>query len=182
MTKRILSLVLAMALLTVSMTGCGNKPAEVATFDGGSIPAGVFILNKHNQYNNFMNYTGLADLNTKVTETETLEDIIDEDAITSMKAYAANETECKRLGIELTEEEMTALMAEAKNNYEANKGIYEKKGIGLASVEKTGISNALSMKLLNALYGKDGEMAVTEDEKKEYLKNTYRKATIIDIP
>ena len=181
MLKRTLACVSAMALLLLSLTGCGNKPANIATFDGGEIPAGVYILNEYNQYVNFMNYTGQSSLSTKITEEETLEEVILSDALLSMKNYAAVETECKRLGIELSEEELNGIKGEAKKLYSDNKELYEGKGIGLSSVEKTGISNTLSMKLLDKLYGEGGEMEVSLEEKNKFLNDTYRKAVVIDI-
>ena len=182
MLKRTLTCVLAMAVLLLSLTGCGSKPANIATFDGGEIPAGVYILNEYNQYVNFVNYTGNSSLTAKITEDETLEEVILADALLSMKNYAAVETECKRLGIELTEEELNGIKGEAKKLFNDNKSLYEGKGIGLASVEKTGISNSLSIKLLNKLYGEGGEMEVTLEEKNKFLNDSYRKAIVIDIP
>ena len=182
MLKRTTSAFLALSVLALSLTGCTSKPAVVATFDQGEIPAGVYILNEHSQYNQYMSYTGNADLSFKVTEDQTLAQVIEEDALDAMKRYASVESECKRLGITLSEEEMTAISQGAAKNYNDNKDVYSKKGIAQSSVEKTAISNSLSYKLMEKLYGEGGELAVTKEEKEKYLNETYRKAAVIDIP
>lgn len=182
MLKRTTQALLALSVLALSLTGCSNKPATVATFDGGEIPAGVYILNEHSQYNEYMSFMGSADLSFKISDEKTLAQAIEEDALAAMKRYASVESECKRLGISLSSEEMTAISNGASKNYSENKDVYSKKGIGQSSVEKTAISNALSSKLMEKLYGEGGEMAVTKEEKEKYLNETYRKVAVIDIP
>ncbi len=182
MSKRTSSALLALSVLAVSLAGCTSKPASVASFDSGEIPAGVYIYNQYSQYSQFMSYTGTADLSFKVSEDKTLEDAIKEDSLDAMKKYAAVESECARLGITLSEGEMEDIAQSADKSYNYSKELYSKKGIAQTSVEKTAVNNSLYYKLMEKLYSEGGEMAVTKEEKEKYLTDTYRRAAIIDIP
>lgn len=182
MAKRFFSGAVAAAIIMSSLTGCSNAPKNVASYNGGEIPAGVYIYTQHATLNNYQNYMGGGDILNQKIEEKKLSQIITEDSKDAMKRYAAVESECARLNISLTEEDELQAVANTAEVFDAEKETLEGKGISKDSILKLNENNVKSYKLFEAYYGIGGEQEVPKEELEKYITDTYRKATAIEFP
>lgn len=173
--KKIAAVVLAMALC-LSFAGCYDENMKWAAKKGDdTLPIGGYIY--------YLN-SALSEARSKIgSDTEVLKGTVeDKDAQTWIKDRALNYLQAyyyigdkfKELGLELTEEEMNNVSGSTDSMWVYYKTSMEGMGIAKESFNQAfSLYNARFQKVRDAVYGKGGEMEVSEDELKTYYVDNY---------
>ncbi len=180
--KKLTALGMALGMAAVSFTGCGSKtPETAATYNGGSIPAGVYIFNQFNAmdeaYQKVANPYG--DILTQEIDGVSAEQWINNRTVELVKTYAAVASETTRLNITL-DESVAASVKQSLNKTWGTQGTYmEKLGISLASAQSVAENSQLANQLFLAYYDEGGEKAVPQSELKTYFTENYRRSLML---
>lgn len=180
--KKLVALGLALGMAAVSLTGCGGRQAEIAaTYNGGSIPAGVYIWNQINAideaYRKVANPYG--DLLSQEIDGVKAEQWVNSRATELVKTYAAAASEAARLNITVDETVVASIKQSLNTTWGTNGSYMEKLGISLSSAEAAAINSQLANQVFAAYYGEGGEKAVPEAELKTYFTDNYRRALML---
>lgn len=181
-TKKLAALGLALGMAAASLTGCGSKaPQVVATYNGGSIPAGVYIFNQVNAMNEAYQKVAnpYGDLLSQEIDGVKAEQWINNRAVDLIKTYAAVSTEATRLNITIDEAVAASIKQSLNKTWGTEGKSMEKMGVSLASAEAVANSSQLANQVFAAYYGEGGEKAVPEAELKSYFTDNYRRALML---
>ena len=185
--KKIAALLLSVAML-LCFAGCSSeKPTVVATYNGGEIPAGLYVFNQVTAINQALAVAGnpysQADqiLNQKI-EGVSGEKWINNLAADMTKYHAALKSEVERLGLKLDDEMAAQVAADLKTNWEMDGAYMESLGVSYDAFELITTLNLLSPELFNAYYGENGEQPVPEEELKAFFLDNYRRSMIVVLP
>ncbi len=182
-TKRFAALVLAAALAVVSLAGCtlGEKTRIAATYNGGEIPAGVYISCQLTALNEA--YYKVADPMSDILKQEIdgvkVTDWVANRAAELTRTFAGVESEFTRLGLTLDETAAAAATASLRQSWESERERMEKAGIGYASIEAIALNAAKSQQLFSTYYGEGGEHAVTEADYQKFYQDNYRRVLMM---
>lgn len=185
MTK-ILALLLALCLAVGSLAGCasGQDTAVAATYDGGELPAGVYLYYLVSAYTRSVYQVENPyddPLGQTVDGVDASEWIVSE-AQTSLRRYAAVEKKFSESGLALDE----TVLASAENSlasfWENYGDMMQECGISRESAEKIYLNSAKSSLLQASLYGEGGEFAVAEDTIQAYYSENYRRVLVLPMP
>ncbi|MEG2174700.1 MAG: hypothetical protein RR135_04355 [Oscillospiraceae bacterium] len=181
--KRIFALILALVLS--ALTGCSGSNARIAaTYNGGEVPAGIYIANLLSAENeaSYQIPDPSKPLLKQEIDGKKASDWIKERAQEYTKRFAAVESECTRLGITLDETVSTSIVSSIAQSWETQGTIYQQNGVSQASLAMLSQSSNKSALLLQKIYGEGGEKAVGEDELKSYYMQNYRRVLFLLIP
>lgn len=182
-TKRFAALVLAVALAVCSLSGCtfGANTRTAATYNGGEIPAGIYIYNQMTALNEA--YYQVPDMSKNVLSQEIdgvkATDWINNRAAELTRTYAAVESEFDRLGLTLDSGVAAAATQSLRQSWDNQKDQMEKAGIGYSSLEAVLLNSAKSQLLFSTYYGEGGEFAVTEEDYKAFYEENYRRVLML---
>ena len=183
MNKKIISVVLSLALLTVAMVGCGSSTnSSIAEYNGKEIPVGIYISNQLNTLQQILQILPKDGLLDQTLGEETVRQVIQDGGKEFIMSYAAVETEFERLALELDETELTATLAEFDRAWEIEKEQMENLGIGKESMQGVITNNMKADMLFDAYYTEGGERAVSEEEIQAYYNENFTRALIIQLP
>lgn len=180
--KKLAALGLALSMTAVSFTGCGSKTPEVAaTYQGGSIPAGVYILNQVNALNEAYQKVEnpYGDLLSQEIDGVKTEQWINNRAVELIKTYAAVTSEAARLNIALDETTAASIKQSLNTTWGTQGEQMEQLGISLASAELVASNSQLADQVFMAYYDEGGEKAVPESELKTYFTDNYRRSLML---
>lgn len=186
--------VFAAAAVVASCTACstfGSSTAYAVTIDGVQLKAGVYI------YYSYASYMEL----TQTLQKENSELDVDDDKVVkkqtmdgvSAETWIKNKTmeycqrhvaiakKCEELGLELDEEQKTAVSDNIETFWEANGETYEKNGISKDSVTQILTNTYLTDEVFLYYYDVDGEEGVTEDELKEFYEENNARVRYIQF-
>lgn len=180
--KKLAALGLALGLAAVSLAGCGSKAPQIAaTYNGGPIPAGVYIFNQVNAMNEA--YGKVANPYTDILSQEIdgvkAEQWINNRTVELVKTYAAVSTEAARLNLTLDEAVASSIKQSLNKTWGTEGEAMEKMGVSLASAQAVAENSQLANEVFLAYYDEGGEKAVPEAELKGYFTDNYRRALML---
>lgn len=181
--KKLASLALALGIAAVSLTGCvsGKETSVAATYNGGEIPAGIYIYYQkvalNEVYQKVENPYG--DILTQEVDGTPVEQWVNNRAAELVKTYAAVATEAARLNITVDESTAASIKQSLNKNWGSQGEYMEKLGISLASAESVTLNSQLENQVFTAYYGENGEKAVPESELKNYFTENYRRSLML---
>lgn len=179
--KKLAALGLALGM-AASLAGCGNKEPQIAaTYNGGSIPAGVYIFNQVNAMNEAYQKVAnpYGDILSQEIDGVKAEQWINNRTAELVKTYAVVATEAARLNITLDESVAASIKQSLNKTWGAEGKSMERMGISLASAEAVANSSQLANQVFMAYYDEGGEKAVPAAELKTYFTDNYRRALML---
>lgn len=182
-TKRFAALVMAAALAVCAVSGCtlGEKTRIAATYNGGEVPAGVYLYNQVSALNEayYLVPDMSKDLLSQQIDGIGAEEWINNRAAELTRAYVAIESEFDRLGLTLDSGTAAAATQGLEQNWDSQKDQLEKAGIGYASVEASLLNAAKAELLFTAYYGEGGEFEVPEEEYRAFYEENFRRVLLL---
>lgn len=185
--KRFAALALAALLLAALFAGCTFKaPATVGKVGDVEIPAGLYLLLQYNVYGRAEGLTTEEDV-LKATLTVDEEEILGQDylrreTLKAVENYAAVEILFAQLGGSLTEEELASADGYAETLWAGSQDKFSQNGIGLASLKLWMENSARAGKLLEMVYGPDGQQPVADAELTAFVNENYARASYLALP
>lgn len=173
--KKIMAVGLALALC-LSFAGCYDENNTWAAKKGElTLPIGAYIYYLQSAYN-----AAAAEVDP---ETEVLKATIEEKdaktwitdrALDMVKSFYYVEDQFQALGLELTEEEQANIDNTTNSLWNYSHTQLEEMGIAKASLQLASSEySAKYQKVFEAMYGEDGELAVSDEELKKYYTENY---------
>ena len=185
--KKFAALLLSVAML-LCLAGCSSeKPTVVATYNGGEIPAGLYVFNQVTAINQALAVAGNPYSQADQILNQKIEGVSGEKWITNLAAeltkyHAALKSEIERLDLKLDDEMAAQVDADLKASWETDGAYMESLGVSFDSFKLITTLNLLSPELFNAYYGENGDEAVPEEELKAFLLDNYRRSMLVVLP
>lgn len=173
--KRLAALALCTALC-LSLAGCYSESNSWAARNGDeTMPIGGYIYYLYSAYYDAQAMVSTEDEVLKASiEGQSAEDWIRDDALTYLKSYFFVGDKCKQLGLSSSAEDEAEASATTDGMWTYWRTTMEDLGVAKASFNQAySLYNTRYMKLLYALYGEGGELAIPEDEMKTYYAENY---------
>lgn len=183
--KKLVAAALAVCMAAVTLAGCAQSaPQTAAGYNGGDIPAGVYITHQINAVNDA--YTKLN--NPYITPKEMLsaeidgvnaEKWINDRTAELVKSYVAVEAEAARLGISLDADTVSSIDAQIDSTWASNGKNMTALGISAESAKMVARNNQLANIVFAKTYGIGGEKAVPAEELEQYFTDNYARSLIV---
>lgn len=179
--KKTFAAVLA-AALCLSLAGCYSENNTWAAKKGDNVlPIGSYIYYLDNAYSEARSKVSSGEevLKAKITDEDSGEETDSESWIknranTYLNAYYFICDKFDELGLELTEDELSNASSSTDSLWTYYRSTLEAMGIAKESFHTaSSLYNAKYQKVMRAMYGKDGEMEISDDELKTYFTDNY---------
>lgn len=164
------------AALCLSFAGCYSENKTWAARKGDTtLPIGGYIYYLNNAYSEAMEKVPSGEEVIKSTiEEKDAETWIRERAENYLKAFYYVNDKFEELGLELTEEDNASIDSNTESFWSFYKSGLESIGIAKDSFQTAfTLHNTKLQKLMYAMYGKDGELELSEDDLKAYVTENY---------
>ena len=186
--KKLAALALAGCIGVMSLAGCGAKAPQIAaSYNGGDIPAGVYITHQINAVNDAFTklnnpYLTPAELLKSEIDGVPAEQWINNRAAELVKSYAAIEAEAERLGVSLDAELASLLEQEVDATWAADGEMMASLGVSAESAKLVAKNNQLANVVFEKIYGEGGEKGVSAEELEQYFVDNYARSMIVILP
>lgn len=185
MKHKLLALVCALAL-ALSLAGCTlSTPDSVGTLGDIEISSGLYLLAQYDAYQQAAQLAGEEQDSTDVKsflkqtvtpdgetgETVLVSDYVADKTLESLQYYAAVEARFEELGGELTDEQAALADSYAQQLMDQYGDTYTANGIGLETLKRYERILYKSSLLLELVYDREGEAAVSDAELTDHLEN-----------
>ncbi|MCH5349471.1 MAG: hypothetical protein J1E40_09120 [Oscillospiraceae bacterium] len=173
------------AAAALSLTACGKDTSWGATIDDRTLRAGIMIYYQSSAVSEAYSYRTDGDTTTSVLdliiEEQPARNWINAQVEEDMREYAAVESKFDELGIvfENNEVERTSLIVDQWWEYLGD--YYEDLGVSKQSYYDVAMNSTKRSAIFDHFYGENGEMAVSDDEVKDYLKENYARIKYIQM-
>lgn len=183
MLKRAVAVLLIISML--AMAGCaGGNTSWVFRSGNREVSAGLYIIFQLTAFSDAEQiiasenpdaYQGASpkELLAMSVEGQPFADWVSAKAQVYAREYFAVLEKCDSLGIELTDEELSSIDSATASTIEGSNGFYEKNGVSESSMRNFYSCNYKRSKLFTQIYGEGGESAVSDDEIRTHLNETY---------
>ena len=188
----------------VMFAGCGGSDTSwVYEHEGERMSAGVYITyqmqtvddalsrmhdeyhetngTEHTPYEDFSYPEDLKDSANEIVDGIILNDWVAQKTAQYAKSYFVVQREAARLGIALSETDLTSLRTNVQSAWDSYSEELEKNGVSQASWLLYQQNEILKSRLFDSLYGDSGERAVPDDEVKSIFSQDYVKADVLII-
>ena len=120
-------------------------------------------------------------LNQKV-EDKNLKDLVAEEAMASVKEYAAINAQFDKLGLKLDEDTVKDINSNIADTWSEYQKSYENQGISKESLKNISRTSAKKEAIFNYFYNKEnGKEAVSDDDMTKYVNENYLRYKILSI-
>ena len=174
------------AALTLSLAACANT-RYIAKVGDEDIKAGVYIYAMYNQFTNDI-YTGTVTgetyddiLNFEMEDGKKYSDYLKDESLDVVKEYAAIYDQFEKLGLELTDEELSSINSSVKSEWESFQELYELEGISKESVKYALTAQAMVDKVFDYYYEEGGPDYFSNEELADYINENYVRFKIISV-
>lgn len=175
------------ASLAVSLCSCGSNLSWSAKVgDDLTVPSGLYIYAMSQAYtsavsNSLLNkYTELSKQTVEVSGSDmSAFDYLDKEGKDKVKSYVGAYQMAKELDVALDDKDIEGAESSAKSAYDADKTAFEKLGVAESSIVEYYKDVALKTKVFEAVYGKDGTKAISDNELKTFFKENYANISFI---
>ncbi len=183
--KKLVAAALAVCMAALTLAGCAQSAPQIAAvYNGGEIPAGVYITHQINAVNDA--YTMLN--NPYMTPKEMLaaeidgvnaEQWIQNRTAELVKSYVAVESEAARMGISLDPDTVSMLDSQIDATWSADSKNMTSLGISADSAKKVARNNQLANIVFAKTYGIGGEKAVPAEELENFFVENYARSVMV---
>lgn len=178
---------LAASAMMFSMAGCSDTRYAMTYNGGEKVNAGVYIYNLYTEmsYELTMAYytTGAATIDLDSDKDgKKLREYLVEEARKATKEYAAITYEFNKLGLELTDEELSTVNDSVKSVWEQSGELLEEEGVSKESVRQVYKAQTMRTRLFDYYYAADGVEGVSDDVMKQYVEDNYVRYKAVKIP
>jgi len=195
MFKKIITVLLAVLMLLVPMTGCVQDQKPVVTIEGVSFTPGQYLMYQLDSYQVISTRMEYTFEGTSIKQQMSMYD--SENAVRIDVWISSNTLEELRLNVyfqkKFAELGLTISEEDAKSNHENAVKIYEnyevnydnyysRNGISLESLEFWLTDQFRRTEVFNKLYQNGGELAPTDDEMKAFVAERYGRGKFLAIP
>lgn len=194
MKHKLLALLTALALC-LALVGCGSTPDNVGQIENVEISSGMYLLV---QYNAYQEAAALASAEQDPTDTAAflkqtitpdeesgevkLSDFVAARTAENLRLFAAIETRFAALGGELAPQDIATADSYAQQLMDNGDGVYQANGIGLETLKTYERSLMKETRLLDLVYGPEGEAPVSDDELTDYLNHEMLYGLYVVMP
>ena len=182
--KRAAAAVLALAMC-LSFAGCYDENMTwAARKDNDTLPIGGYI---YYLYSAYTEAASQVDSSTHVLDAqidgEDAEQWIKDRALTYVKSYYYINDKMAEYGLEMTEEDQSQAENAANSLWSYYGSTFEELGIAQSSFQKAyGEYNVKSQKVMQAMYGEGGELALEDGAMKDYYTGLYYSFEYFYVP
>ncbi len=198
-TAGILSSTMMFSLASCSTNLGGADISYVAEIDGIKVPAGVYIFTQMNAYFDAIYYiddtkdsetteteaetttTAVTEFKDKIIEGKSVSDWINDKTFDDVKEIIAVEKKFDELGLEVTDLKKQEINYSIDNMWTTDGDALEGYGISKESMIYYTLNGFKRTEIFYHYYGKDGEMAVPEEDIRTYLTENHAKIDYIDM-
>lgn len=173
--KKVCAAVLS-AAMCLSFAGCYSENKTWAAKQGDdTMPIGGYVYYLNSAYSEAMSKVSTEEEVLKATiDGIDAKTWIENRAENYLKAYYYIDGKFNELGLELTEDDQDTITANTDSMWTYYKTSMEEMGIAKESFNKAFTEyNTKYQKVMKAMYAADGELAVSDDELKEYITDNY---------
>lgn len=180
--KKAATFVLAASMLLSAASCSGDQTWSVKTSDE-TLPIGVYIYNTYTAYQEAYSQTqdtsssstsSSLDVLSKTIEEKPANEWIENRALELCRLNLAVNKKFNEMGLSFTDEETKSVQTEVNTAWNKNKSQFESLGIAKESFATAyGWQNAKNSKLFEAIYGKDGTSAVSDEDVETYYTENY---------
>lgn len=181
-------------MMIISMAGCGKNTTWAMDIDGYQVKAGIYIYFSYNMYQEALSKIGgdsseqsidTSDekaIKKATIENKTVMQWVQDETVTRLKQFVANEKEFDKLGLSLTDDQKTEIQAYLDNYMDGDNGkLFKKNGISEDSIKAIITNSYKSEAVFKAYYGIDGSEGVTEQQLKDYYIENNARVKYIDV-
>ncbi|MEG1945065.1 MAG: hypothetical protein RR058_06560 [Oscillospiraceae bacterium] len=179
--------ILAISIIAASLSSCGYNPKTVMKIGDIDISGGVYLSQQLNAVDAAFTacgdkaIVGAAIFNTEIAGVPARE-WIDAKTLALCERYAMIKQEAARLSIVLLPVDEYYFTSEASSAWSPSASRLNANGIGYETYKNLYLDGQLGVRVMNALYGSGGELALTEAEKSEYFDENYMRADYLVLP
>jgi len=179
---RILTLLLALCL---ALTACssGRDTAVIATYAGGSVPAGVYLYEITSAFSEAaaIGSSDTGNLLEGSVEGTPAADWIRDRALETVKEFAGTELLYDRLGLASDETEEAGIKSSQESMWNYYGPQLEERGIARTSLDAIVRGTYKREAVLQAIYGAGGEQEISDDVLRAYYRENYRRVEMLVI-
>ncbi len=179
---RAIALLLALCMLLAACTS-GADTASIAEYEGGSVPAGVYLYQLTSAYGEAAAKEDDASvpLLEGTVEGVAAADWIRDRALKEVKENTGAELLFDRLGLSFDEDTAAAVKSNQDSMWEYYGTTMEKKGIARSSMDRFVSSVYKRDSVLKALFGEGGEKEIPDEKLRAAYEENYRRVEMLTI-
>lgn len=172
--KKIIALLLTMAIGASIFAGCSKTYEKVTTIDGEPISPSIYLMAQLEGYfNAAQKIEAGEDLLKSTIEEKTAKQWIYDETIKTLQAYVFANREFEKRGLAFTVDEASQMDANSEYMWATVEAMYTPNGIGYETYKQMLTTVYKRDKIFYDIYGPEGEKAPTDDEAKKYIEETY---------
>lgn len=183
--KRIVAIVLAVMLLSLCFTGCGEDTTYIAEVNGEKIPVGVYIFSMMNSYTaaiNSLTQSGVPLEKAEDVLKQQIEGIdasqwIINETVTLVRQYLTIIQKFDEFGLSLTEEQKAKIETTHAEAWDINAEYFEKNGVSETSVKMVIEASMKLSAMFDYFYAEGGKEAVSKEDILKHFNENYAKVT-----
>lgn len=183
--KRLTASVLCVCMLAATTACSGEDKTWAAKTEERTVPIGVYIYYQYLAYQNAtlkVEDSAKPILDQKIEEQEA-STWIKNQALDYTKLIFVMDTKMKELNLTLTEDEKTQIASTASTQWSQYSTLLEGYGISKESFTiATSEFGTKSQKVFQAIYGKEGAQAISDDELKKFFEEKYTDFSYVMMP
>ncbi len=189
--KRLFALVLSLALMVAVFAGCHEKGEIAVTIGGNEFTSGYYacaLVYADTEARNRVLEENMSEDGTMPADFEYWDYDLDKTdyvewvknrAVDNLKQIAAVIEICEQKKISLTEDELKDIETNVDSQWREASVYMEKNGIAKETYLKYQKDVYLMEKYFEALYGKDGEMAISDEDISKQLSENYMLVNVL---
>ncbi len=185
--KRLIGAALALILCLSMLMGCAYNPKTVLTVDGTQVPCGVYLFEQLEAIQLAIETYGDSAVSGAAIFDVEIEGVparewINNKTVERCKYIVFINSEFERLGLEL--DDMNAYYYEymASSAWSQNGQYYLLNGISFETFQEMYLLSYRESAVISALYGSDGERALSEAEKQAYFESSFTRFDYLKFP
>ena len=177
--------VLSAAMVSATLFGCADT-SYILKADNDEVKAGVYIsyisTELQNHIYSLQNSGVTSDFLNQKVEDKNLKDLVAEEAMTSVKEYAAINAQFDEFGLKLDEDTVKDINSNIADTWSEYQKSYEKQGISKESLKNVSRSTAKRQAIFDYFYNKEnGKEAVSDKDMTKYVNDNYLRYKILAI-
>lgn len=174
----------AVALMALSLASCGKDTTWGANIDGTQLRAGMLIYFQSNAVSEAGQYMeeGDTDVLAITIDDKPAKDWINDKVVKDMREYVAVEKKFDELGLSFAENEDKAVSNTVDQWWEYVGEYFESIGVSKQSYLDAALNDKKRSMIFDHYYAEGGELAVSDDEIKNYLTENNARIKYIAMP
>lgn len=174
----------AASLIALSLASCGKDTTWGANIDGTQLRAGMLIYFQSNAVSEASQYMaeGDTDVLAITIEDKPAKEWINDKVVKDMREYVAVEKKFEELGLSFEENEDKAVSNTVDQWWEYVSEYFEGIGVSKQSYLDAALNSKKRSMIFDHYYAEGGELAVPDDEIKNYLTENNARIKYIAMP